>query len=125
MTDAPAFVHRPATLYDLPELEALLARSIRALIGANLDEARVEASFEIMGVDAQLIQDGTYVAVECGGRLDGCGAAGTGAPRCSAAAKGGTATPACSIRRQRPPVYARCPLTRISPGAGSGALSSR
>jgi GNAT superfamily N-acetyltransferase len=58
---------------DLPELRALMALSIRALIGAYLDVAGVEASFEIMGVDSQLIEDRTYFAVECEGRIAGCG----------------------------------------------------
>ena len=68
-----AFACRPATLDDLPELRALMAVSIRKLIGAYLDQARVEASFEIMGVDTRLIQDGTYFAVEDGRRIVGCG----------------------------------------------------
>ena len=47
--------------------------SIRVLVGAYLDAARVDASFEIMGVDTQLIEDGTYFVVECEGRIAGCG----------------------------------------------------
>lgn len=47
--------------------------SIRTLIGAYLDPARVEASFEFMGVDTQLIEDGTYFVVESEGRIAGCG----------------------------------------------------
>src|SRR5499425_1172294 len=58
---------------DLPELRALMDLSIRKLIGAYLDEAGVAASFEIMGVDTQLIEDGTYFAVESAGRIVGCG----------------------------------------------------
>lgn len=50
-----------------------MALSIRKLIGAYLDEARVEASFEIMGVDTQLIEDGTYFVVEDRGQIVGCG----------------------------------------------------
>ena len=73
MTDSQPFSYRAATLEDLPELRALMAMSIRKLIGAYLDEARVEASFEIMGVDTRLIEDGTYFAVEDGGRIVGCG----------------------------------------------------
>ena len=73
MTDSQPFSYRTATVEDLPELRALMAMSIRKLIGAYLDEARVEASFEIMGVDTRLIEDGTYFAVEDGGRIVGCG----------------------------------------------------
>lgn len=65
--------HRLATMADLGELRTLMAASIRRLVGAYLDEARVEASFEIMGVDTQLIEDGTYFVVECEGRIAGCG----------------------------------------------------
>ncbi|MCM3881566.1 MAG: GNAT family N-acetyltransferase [Vicinamibacterales bacterium] len=50
-----------------------MAASIRALLGAYLDGARVEASFEFMGVDTQLIEDGTYFVVECEHRIAGCG----------------------------------------------------
>jgi GNAT superfamily N-acetyltransferase len=67
------FSHRLATLAELPELRALMDASIRTLVGAYLDPARVEASFEFMGVDTQLIEDGTYFVVECDGRIVGCG----------------------------------------------------
>jgi hypothetical protein len=49
----------------LPELRTLMAASIRELTRAYLDAARVEASFEIRGVDTLLIDDGTYFVVEC------------------------------------------------------------
>ena len=58
---------------DLPELTALMEASIRALVGAYLDPARVEASFDFMGVDTQLIEDGTYFVVERENRIAGCG----------------------------------------------------
>lgn len=67
------FSHRLATMADLPELRTLMTQAIRQLLAAYLDPARVEASFEIMGVDTQLIEDGTYFAVECEGQLVGCG----------------------------------------------------
>jgi GNAT superfamily N-acetyltransferase len=73
MMDPQAFSSRIATLADLSELRALMDRSIRKLIGAYLDETRVEASFEIMGVDTRLIEDGTYFAVEDGRQIVGCG----------------------------------------------------
>ena len=65
MTATSGFTHRLATMADLPELQELLRRSIRKLIGAYLDDARVEASFDIIGVDTQLIADDTYFVVEC------------------------------------------------------------
>ena len=68
-----AFTHRPATLADLPELQRLMAVSIREFLGARLDAARVDASFEFMGVDTQLIEDRTYFVVLCEDRIAGCG----------------------------------------------------
>lgn len=50
-----------------------MERSIRTLLGARLSAAEVEASFEIMGVDTTLVDDGTYFVVECDGRIAGCG----------------------------------------------------
>lgn len=58
---------------DLPELRSLMTAAIRVLVGHYLDRPRVEASFEIMGVDTQLIDDGTYFAIEHQGRIVGCG----------------------------------------------------
>jgi GNAT superfamily N-acetyltransferase len=74
-TSAPAALEPPrlATLDDVAELTALMTLSIRRLIGAYLDAARVEASYEIMGIDTQLIEDGTYFAVQFGDRIVGCG----------------------------------------------------
>jgi GNAT superfamily N-acetyltransferase len=68
-----AFRSRTATPRDLPALSALMDASIRGLMAHYLDAVRVEASFEIMGVDTSLIEDGTYFAVESDGRIIGCG----------------------------------------------------
>lgn len=65
--------HRLATIADLGELQALMSLSIRHLLGALLDAARLEASHEVMGVDTQLIEDGTYFVVEDQDRIIGCG----------------------------------------------------
>jgi GNAT superfamily N-acetyltransferase len=73
MTESGVFAYRTATLGDLPELRALMAMSIRKLIAAYLDQAEVEASFEIMGVDTRLIDDGTYFVVEDDRQIVGCG----------------------------------------------------
>lgn len=70
---ATSFTHRLATVEDLPELLVLVEHAIRQLIGAYLDPERVQASFEIMGVDRQLIEDGTYFVIEHEGRIVGCG----------------------------------------------------
>ena len=72
-TSSRGFSHRLANMAELAELRVLIAASIRKLIGTYLDPARVEASFEIMGVDTQLVEDETYFAVECDGRIAGCG----------------------------------------------------
>ncbi|HEX7037803.1 MAG TPA: GNAT family N-acetyltransferase [Pseudomonadales bacterium] len=73
MTEPLPLTHRLAVLDDLDVLEALMRDAIRRLIGAYLDEAGVQASFEIMGVDTQLITDGTYYVVESQGTVVGCG----------------------------------------------------
>ena len=73
MIPSSSFSHRLAVIADLAELRVLMMLAIRHLVGAYLDAARLDASFEIMGVDTQLIEDGTYFAVECQGRIVGCG----------------------------------------------------
>lgn len=73
MALASVFEHRFAVQEDLDELRALVTLSIRQLIGARLDAATVEASFDIMGVDTQLIADRTYFAVEERQTIVGCG----------------------------------------------------
>lgn len=73
MANLAAFRWRTATLDDLDELKELMTASIRRLIGAYLDPARVEASFEIMGVDTRLIEDATYFVVLQADRIVGCG----------------------------------------------------
>jgi GNAT superfamily N-acetyltransferase len=73
MVESLVLSHRLAMIEDLAELRQLMEWSIRKLIGAYLDAAHVEASFEIMGVDTQLIEDGTYFVVESEGRIVGCG----------------------------------------------------
>ena len=73
MTSSPGLSHRLATMAELAELRTLMTASIQKLIGAYLDAERVDASLEIMGVDTQLIEDGTYFLVECERRIAGCG----------------------------------------------------
>ena len=64
---------RLATPDDMPEMKALMARAIGQLMGAFLDPAQVEGSHETMGIDTQLITDGTYFVVEEDGKIVGCG----------------------------------------------------
>ena len=67
------FTHRLATPNDMPALQRLMTDSIRALLPAFLSPEKVEASFAVMGVDSQLIEDDTYFVVEEDGVLAGCG----------------------------------------------------
>ena len=67
------FSHRLATTDDLPELRTLMNLSIRQLVRNFLDAEKVEASFELMGLDTSLIMDGTYFVIEQGNTIIGCG----------------------------------------------------
>lgn len=67
------FTHRLATLNDLPELRALMDLSIRELVSNFLDAEKVEASFELMGLDTTLITDSTYFVIEADQHIIGCG----------------------------------------------------
>jgi GNAT superfamily N-acetyltransferase len=63
---------------DLPVLRELMNASIGELLKPFLAPDEVTASFDIMGLDSQLIADGTYFVVEDfsveeGGVLAGCG----------------------------------------------------
>jgi GNAT superfamily N-acetyltransferase len=65
---------RTAVPEDIPALIALIRESGRAL-GARDDdrEALEAASQQALGVDRQLIADGTYFVAEIAGRIVGCG----------------------------------------------------
>lgn len=65
--------YRLAQMEDLPKLRALMDMSIRKYIGALLGATGAEASFEIMGVDTMLIEDGTYFVIEDQDQIVGCG----------------------------------------------------
>ena len=65
--------HRLATLDDVGPIQALMSSSIDILQRPFLDEATIRASHGIMGLDTQLISDGTYFLIEQDGRLAGCG----------------------------------------------------
>ncbi|MGK6318308.1 GNAT family N-acetyltransferase [Sphingomonas sp. DT-204] len=68
-----SFSHRPATAADLPRLKALMALAIDRLQTGFLTPEQVVASRAVMGLDTQLVADGTYFLVESDGRLAGCG----------------------------------------------------
>ena len=67
------FTHRLASLDDLDALRAVMRRSITALQSDFLSPEQVAASHKVMGLDTQLIHDGTYFVVEERGRIAGCG----------------------------------------------------
>lgn len=67
------FTHRLARPEDIPALKSLMAASIRELLKPFLQADAVEASFEVMGLDTRLVDDGTYFVAECGGAIAGCG----------------------------------------------------
>lgn len=58
---------------DMPLLLPLIDAAIGELQKAFLDDAQIASSRAIMGVDTQLIEDGTYFVVLSGGELAGCG----------------------------------------------------
>ena len=68
-----AFTHRLATEADRPALERLMDRAIGQLQLDFLSPEQIAASRAIMGIDSQLIADGTYFVVEEEGVIAGCG----------------------------------------------------
>ncbi len=68
-----ALTHRLATEADLPDLHVLMQRAIEGFLPSFLSPAQVGASFEIMGVDTRLVEDGTYFVIFDGVDLVGCG----------------------------------------------------
>ncbi|AGL14929.1 GNAT family N-acetyltransferase [Actinoplanes sp. N902-109] len=64
---------RLATREDLPELSPLINAAIMELQRDFLDDGQIRASRAIMGLDTQLIDDGTYFVVLSDNRLAGCG----------------------------------------------------
>ncbi len=72
--DAAAWSPRLARWEDIPEMEGLISASVRGLHRGIHSPEQIEASIgTVFGVDRQLIRDGTYFAVEDGGRIIGCG----------------------------------------------------
>ena len=67
------FTTRLALEADIPALTALMDAAIGELQRGFLDEAQIESSRTIMGIDTELIADGTYFVVESEGDIAGCG----------------------------------------------------
>ncbi len=67
------FTHRLAVPADMRALEQLMQSAIRQLLPQFLPPEKVEASFAVMGLDTQLIEDRTYFVLEADGQIAGCG----------------------------------------------------
>jgi len=72
-SSASVLTLRLARPEDMPILSALMDRAIGELLQAFLPPEGVKASYEVMGLDTQLIADGTYFVVEDNGEIAGCG----------------------------------------------------
>ncbi|TIV94742.1 MAG: GNAT family N-acetyltransferase, partial [Mesorhizobium sp.] len=59
--------YRTATRDDIERISALMGLAIAELQKPFLDDAQIESSRAIMGLDTQLIDDGTYFVVTCAG----------------------------------------------------------
>lgn len=70
---ARTFVIRLAVAEDVGRLRPLMHAAIGELLTPFLPPEKVEASREVMGLDTQLIADGTYYVVEHDGQAVGCG----------------------------------------------------
>jgi GNAT superfamily N-acetyltransferase len=68
-----SLTHRLAVRDDLPALSALMDAAIGELQRPFLSEAEIASSRAIMGLDTQLVDDGTYFVVHLDGVLAGCG----------------------------------------------------
>jgi GNAT superfamily N-acetyltransferase len=69
-----SFTLRRATLDDRPALEELIAESVRGLSREDYTSAQIEAALgNTMGVDSELIRDGTYFVAEADGQIVACG----------------------------------------------------
>jgi GNAT superfamily N-acetyltransferase len=70
----PPFAIRPATAADIPLLQKLIERSgIGLSVGFYTPEQAQAVTREVFGVDTQLVEDGTYFAIEDGERIVACG----------------------------------------------------
>lgn len=64
---------RLATVADLPDIARITDRSIRELQRGFLSQAEIAASRLFMGVDGQLLADGTYFCALIGNQVAGVG----------------------------------------------------
>jgi RimJ/RimL family protein N-acetyltransferase len=74
LREAPPFRLRPATVDDIPALQALIARSGTELsAGFYTPEQAAAITRHVFGVDTQLIADRTYFVIEDGDAIVACG----------------------------------------------------
>ena len=65
---------RQASLADISAMQALVERSVMRLMEPDYSfEQRRHSIGPLFGIDTQIIEDGTYYAVEAGAKLVGCG----------------------------------------------------
>jgi GNAT superfamily N-acetyltransferase len=65
---------RLATFDEIPQLNEMIAQSVRALSVDYYTPAQIESAIKyVFGVDTQLITDGTYYVAEIDGTTVGCG----------------------------------------------------
>ena len=67
------FTHKIAAVEDMPAIKKLMQLSINQLLGPLLTADQLEASFDSMGLDDQLIKDGTYFMIFSNDVFVGCG----------------------------------------------------
>ncbi|MDB4474497.1 GNAT family N-acetyltransferase [Opitutaceae bacterium] len=69
-----SFVLRQAVIADQPALQILIETSAKTLLRGDYTQDEIQAALgPVLGVDAQMIRDGTYFVVESDGRIVGCG----------------------------------------------------
>lgn len=73
MAPVSGIVIRVATEADLPALLPIMDAAITLLQAEFLSPAAIEVSRTVMGLDRQLIADGTYFIAEIDGQAAGCG----------------------------------------------------
>jgi len=73
LDESVEFTSRLAVPEDVTALTSVMDRAIADLQRAFLDEAQIASSRAIMGIDTQLIDDGTYFVVQSGADIAGCG----------------------------------------------------
>ncbi|MGH6934132.1 MAG: GNAT family N-acetyltransferase [Dongiaceae bacterium] len=69
----PALHHRLARHDDIPALTGIMNLAIAELLKPYLNQTEIAASRALMGLDSQLIEDGTYFVIEQDDALAGCG----------------------------------------------------